>query len=1256
MHARFFSRIQKTKKLLFRISRTTILSLVLILSIASPTLPLFAQTAPTITTFSANPSVVPPNGEVALSWSTTDTRSCTASDGWSGSKATQGWERLTAPSTTTYTLTCTGAGSTVVTKSVTVTVSPDVAQDATFKNYKYLFNTAGHGQLKVGLNTSTFSFKSPIIDERTKTVPGLWFKFHFEFARGTTGKGAEYTWDHIAAPRKDSLTGFIVRVCDTGTTNNCVYSGVPYAEGLEDVAGTNNFFTSIFTGVSGTVKNLIDAYKNTTVIYRKSSSGASFLNPLAGSGDYLNAGSFDLFLTDFSALGTNFHTWFTIDNPDSMNGRTRPIAVDWVKKTTEKPQTASLWYCASWVSNNGSFGNPVGPVPITPYDAADNARDADIQRFGGLCRDNVGGSTVLTLPSSYFKIAEVSLDPITSYEAAAAVQEKQTFENPDDKVLEKSILPACGVQIAGIGKGTVLGCVARVIYHLIYRPIAWIAGIFGNLFDFFLGYSVSDEAYRQEFLVNGWRIVRDISNIFFIIILIWTGLAAVFGISSVSMKQVVPALIVNAIIINFSLFATRTIIDVSNIFARVFYNNINVHIIDPNTNMGTIEGTRTVGGYKAISEKIVGSFNPQQLFQTKFLSPTNALNAQTTIGSPNNVVGGAVNAETDNTDEAMSANEYAGYFIVITVIASLIMFGVAMMFWKTSFLFLGRVIGLYIAVIFSPFAFLTRKNMPIVGAIPQISWTTWLKDLSGYALMAPIFVFFLYVVWAFIKYLPEFTKTTAAGDGSFFQTVIAIAIPLLIVYFLLIQGAKLAKKYSGMVGDNVEKWAMKGTGLAGGVVLGAGGVVGARVIGGAAHSLEHSRFGTWLGDKSANSSFALWAKERLQKAQTGSFDARQTTIGKDLFKQMGLTETDNKYLDALKMAGVGPGLTTASRKGGLEAEIKEQQEKKEKVSKLLEERRDIDEVNKQLKQEQDKKAEKVIENRIVNALTAATTGFWNKRKAQIEARKKIKEWKQNDKAKYEEEKKKAETDPAVKNKITEIRSEKPLRSADEMTAERRKKYAEGLKEGTVFKQMVDGFAKHGVFGNTLVAKTIGAAISGTVGAAIGDQIENIGNKKAAKKIIEKNKISEDLVKIQKTLANGFNELIALEDFRKSPAFIGLNPDDQKAVMRGDKSLFDLLTPDEKQAVENKRNGLSDDDRKTYMERVKVQQENKYEMKKLKQELTTYKKALQDDPLDEKALKNYLQQLREIEKAKKHEKTWRDVNKYMEDQKKKLKDE
>ena len=86
----------------------------------------FAVVAPPTTTptlsFTATPGSITSGQSSTLSWSSTNATSCTASGGWTGAKSVSGSQVVSPSATTTYTLSCSGAGGSV-TQSATVTVA-----------------------------------------------------------------------------------------------------------------------------------------------------------------------------------------------------------------------------------------------------------------------------------------------------------------------------------------------------------------------------------------------------------------------------------------------------------------------------------------------------------------------------------------------------------------------------------------------------------------------------------------------------------------------------------------------------------------------------------------------------------------------------------------------------------------------------------------------------------------------------------------------------------------------------------------------------------------------------------------------------------------------------------------------------------------------------------------------------------------------------------------------------------------------------
>jgi hypothetical protein len=549
--------------------------------------------------------------------------------------------------------------------------------------------------------------------------------------------------------------------------------------------------------------------------------------------------------------------------------------------------SADFWYCGGEFSSKNSDGNTVtikgdfGSGSIPGNIASE--KDKTFTFFGG---NNCGDTAYWKIgPTINFTL------PANATDSTVLTGTEQDIANQAhyEVAQSSSTLPSCGLV-----NGTVLGCIAQVIYGLVFKTISVLAALFGKLFDFFIGYSVSDGSYRLGFAVRGWQLVRDICNIFFIILLVWAGFAAVFGVGK-NMKGVVAALIINAILINFSLFITRVIIDISNVTARVFYSRLYVceGECTRDANGNVTNPSEGIGGYWPLSEKIVSAFNPQKIFSPGtvnpvLVSPTAVSDSQNSISS--DVTGINSQAQTDavetyKTGYSLSSNEYAAYFIIVTLIGSIIMFAIMKLFWGVAFMFLGRVIGLYLSMIFSPFAFLSRGNVPLVSKIKELSFSTWWGQLTSYAILAPLFIFYLYIVYAFLStnFLSDFGLQ--ASSNSFLENVIYISIPLLIVYVLIDQGRKLAQDYAGSMGNKIQGFVDKTVGGVGGVIgssvgiaAGTGALLGTRVGSRLGKQIGSSRLGKWAASNAKNNKLARGINNTLSKTQTGSWDFRKSKI------------------------------------------------------------------------------------------------------------------------------------------------------------------------------------------------------------------------------------------------------------------------------------------------------------------------------------------------------------------------------------------
>lgn len=728
------------------------------------------------------------------------------------------------------------------------------------------------------------------------------FSLKATFNLSTSGDQSQpsWFWSRIVEEGSDKPV-FLLRFCDVGDNGlpleeSCKFGQVPYRYQLEDESAISSLVSPV--GDYDVINQTVSINDGVLPQLQEAMSGLLAKKIYRYGMRIIGSGN-DAVYSEILTSG------FALTYKPSEGGGVIVGNLDTKALVQGKRYQADVWACASDLAGVGIIGANADNAafigtPGTPNTIA--AGGQNIRVFSGYrCADDDGGPSV-----TYFRVAGMQFTiPTIEQEASTISSGTQTISSTEANAAmtagQSSGLPACAW--FSWQNGTFLGCVAVGIYYVLYRPIAWVTGLFGQLFDFFLGYSMSDEAYRMPFAVQAWKLIRDIANIFFIVLLVYTGFATVFGSEKISMKKVVPALIINAIIINFSLVATRTVIDISNVATRIFYNTISV------TNQNTGEELE-VGGYKSVSAVLTSAFDPQKIFSAQ-------------------VVSGEEISRTGVSEGGLD-NDYktAGFFIIISIIAALIMVATMSMFWTVAILFIGRTVGFYANMIFSPFAFLTR-DLPFFDKLKNAQWKGWLADLGKNASLGPIFMLFLYVIVLFAN---SGVKTVLSGN-SFFETVISIVVPMVLLLFFMKQAVSVAKNYAGEFGTMIQKnvegaigggaGALVGAGL--GVATGGAALLGRQVVGRGAKALSSikTKDGSSLGQRWAanadNSRLSRFMNTANRRAQEGSWDVRnlgvkiggkEYTAGSTLNQTagalgLGLTDTVSKRIGISESAGKG---------------------------------------------------------------------------------------------------------------------------------------------------------------------------------------------------------------------------------------------------------------------------------------------------------------------------------------------------------------
>ncbi len=437
-------------------------------------------------------------------------------------------------------------------------------------------------------------------------------------------------------------------------------------------------------------------------------------------------------------------------------------------------------------------------------------------------------------------------------------------------VAPQSNLPPCGFRNIG-------GCIARIFYYVLFVPTSFLFGLAGTVMDFTIMYSVSDSSYRTPFVSEGWQVVRDLCNMFFIFILLYIALTTILDSGGSKNKAGVVNVIIIGLLINFSLFATHLIIDASNIMARVFYNP-KVIVIGEKDASGEINNTQDEElEHIPLSEGIVAKINPQRLL----------LQENQNVARDN-----AQKITTRANIEQESKGISAGTFILVTIMASIVNFVGMMTFLTISLSFIGRVIGLWIAMVLSPLAFLSY-TVPETQNWSYVGWSSWWSETTKAAFMAPVFVFFMYIIVMFLESNMGLDLLTKSSSLTDFNKVLSVIIPFIVIIVLLKQAekisTKLAGQISGAITSKIGNIGGKVGGLALGGALGLGAFAMRSTVGKMGASIANSEK---LQNAAAKGGVSGWGARQLRNigsfTSKSSFDARNTDVGKKVAKEAGV--------------------------------------------------------------------------------------------------------------------------------------------------------------------------------------------------------------------------------------------------------------------------------------------------------------------------------------------------------------------------------
>jgi hypothetical protein len=359
----------------------------------------------------------------------------------------------------------------------------------------------------------------------------------------------------------------------------------------------------------------------------------------------------------------------------------------------------------------------------------------------------------------------------------------------------------CNEGLSGLGSfGCEMGML--IIYGVWFRLSNALASVGAYFADHMLWFSLQSSVYRFDDLMSvGWNIVRNFVNIGFILALLYAGWQFIFGKGNGS--RILIRIILSALLVNFSLFGARLVIDMGNITARAIYSQIKVSGVDVSDG-GTAAATDKV----PISQGVLNISNPQRLLFGQ-------------VGDQD--------------------SDFIWKMFIMFFFAGILNIFLILIFLSMALLFITRTISLILLGILVPIPIVVDLIPPVKAAVQKLktvgsilSFENWLSEYFKLSAMAPVYCFFLYLI---IQVQSGYSNISAlqptSGDTSLVGVVFVSMLPTVITFFMIRFASSLTKDFSGAFGALITEGVSKAVGFVGGAVLTAA-TGGASLLGGAA--------------------------------------------------------------------------------------------------------------------------------------------------------------------------------------------------------------------------------------------------------------------------------------------------------------------------------------------------------------------------------------------------------------------------------------
>lgn len=308
--------------------------------------------------------------------------------------------------------------------------------------------------------------------------------------------------------------------------------------------------------------------------------------------------------------------------------------------------------------------------------------------------------------------------------------------------------------IEGVGEAviyTIVGFVTQIL--------AIVVGKLLNVITYALFWVANLDNFVDNGVVQlGWPVVRDLCNMFFILILLVIAFATILRLENYSVKKLLPKLIIMAVLINFSKTICGLLIDFSQVIMLTFMHSL-----------GHAEGNL----YQALGLSKLFTFSDYNL------------------------------AKEDVTFLSLIISLILGLILLIISGIVITIFTVILFF---------RMVALWILIILSPLAF-------IASVLPSTSkyFSQWLSQFTNYLIVGPVLAFFLWLALATVGQVQFEKEFQPPSSESTTKSTISAALTeagsvdnmtKFIVSICLLLGGLMAAQQLGVAGGKAAGGAL----------------------------------------------------------------------------------------------------------------------------------------------------------------------------------------------------------------------------------------------------------------------------------------------------------------------------------------------------------------------------------------------------------------------------------------------------------------